>query len=318
MTNHSASTSSGSKRALIIAGSVIVALAVVYFSFFYPPVSTSDTEGTIGAVKKYRAEQITEKDVVLEGMTSMNIESVNQAVEQTGAKLSESAHMVAKNAEGLAVMAKTPEAKTWCEGLTALARQAEGLKASAPDSRTPIYEQASAIADAAKENGLKFEELTAEAKTPEALKAMEGVRVLERLASGVRDLGVRGEFLRLSNAAHEIAMKADGLRADGKNPEWNKLADAAAALARQADGLRTYYGKTELAKFAEGATAFAKSADALRTGSERQTAVEGLTAALNAARELGNRAEELARPMVDQRQAPDQRLAPDQRQAPAQ
>jgi hypothetical protein len=310
MTDNNAPSSS-SKRALIIAGSLIVALAVVYFSFFYPPVSTSDTEGTIGAVKKYRSEQITEKDVVLEGMTSMNIESVNQAVEQTGAKLSESAREAAKTAQGLVAMAKTPEAKTYFDGLAALASKALAYKTAGADSKAPVYEQAAAIADAAKEYGLKFESLTAEAKTPEAMKAFNGVKDMQRWANGLRDLGVRAELLRLNDAAREIAVKADAMKADGKNPEWKNLADAAAAMARQSDGLKPYYGKQDLGKLSEGALAFAKCANALQAGSGKQAA-EGLSAALNAAKEMGNRAGDLARTMVDSRQAPDQRQAPGQ------
>ncbi len=297
MTDTNASPRAGSKRALIIAGSLIAALAVVYFSFFYPPVSTSDTEGTIGAVKKYRAEQITEKDVVLEGMASMNIEAVNQAVEQTGAKLAESAREAGKAAEGLLASARAPEAKAFSEAMTALASKAEALKAGVGDSRTPVYEAAAAVVDAAKENGLKYEALTAEARTPEALKAWDAAKMVGKLAEGLRDLSVRADFLRLSDAARMIAMKADG-----RNPEWNKLAEAAAALARQAEGLKPYSGKVELANFAEGATAFAKCANALRAdASGNKFSAEAMHAALEASREMSGRGEMLSRAQAEQR-----------------
>jgi hypothetical protein len=55
---------------LLIAGAVVAIAAVVYFSFFYPPVDTQDTQGTIGAAKKWHSEQITDKDVMLEGVES--------------------------------------------------------------------------------------------------------------------------------------------------------------------------------------------------------------------------------------------------------
>ncbi|RPH35156.1 hypothetical protein EHM92_06720, partial [bacterium] len=49
------------RAAILIAGARVAIAAVVYFSFFYPPVDTEDTQGTIGAAKKYRSEQITDK-----------------------------------------------------------------------------------------------------------------------------------------------------------------------------------------------------------------------------------------------------------------
>ncbi|MFQ5798292.1 MAG: hypothetical protein ACE5H0_06310, partial [Bacteroidota bacterium] len=54
-------------RSFVIGGALLAVIAVVYFSFFYPPPSGEETAGTIGAVEKYRAPQITEEDVVLEG-----------------------------------------------------------------------------------------------------------------------------------------------------------------------------------------------------------------------------------------------------------
>jgi hypothetical protein len=294
MTENNTSPSGGSKRGLIIGGSVIVALVVVYFAFFYPPSSVRDTEGTIGAVKKYRSEQITEKDVVLEGMTSMNIEAVNKAVEQTGVKLAESAREAAKTAEGLLASSKTPEAKTWSEGLTALASKVEALKAGGEGSR-PMYAQAAAIADAARENALKFEGLTAEARTPEALKALDGVKAMERLASGMRDLGVRAEYLKLVDAARELSLKADGLRPDAR-AEWGKLAEEAQVLANKADGLRTFARQDEARQFTAKAADFARyAADAARANAAGKQA-EAAREAMEAARAMNSRAADLARP----------------------
>ena len=53
-------------RNLVIAGALVAVIAIVYFSFFYPPVSGDDTTGTIGKAQKYRAQQMTDKDVVLQ------------------------------------------------------------------------------------------------------------------------------------------------------------------------------------------------------------------------------------------------------------
>ncbi len=57
-----------SKKTPWLVGSALVAiLAVVYFSFFYPPTPADDATGTIGAATKYRSEQISEGDVQLAG-----------------------------------------------------------------------------------------------------------------------------------------------------------------------------------------------------------------------------------------------------------
>jgi len=58
-------------RVAILAGTAVIAIAaIVYFSFFYPPTPSNEVSGTIGAVKKYRSEQITDKDVTLSSQQS--------------------------------------------------------------------------------------------------------------------------------------------------------------------------------------------------------------------------------------------------------
>ncbi|HLB00079.1 MAG TPA: hypothetical protein VJO14_01710, partial [Bacteroidota bacterium] len=52
------------KNKLIIGG-VVAAFAVVYFAVWYPWPSDSEMFGTIGGAKKYRSEQISDKDVVV-------------------------------------------------------------------------------------------------------------------------------------------------------------------------------------------------------------------------------------------------------------
>lgn len=303
MTDTKTSPSSAMKRALIVAGSLVAALAVIYFSFFYPPVSTSDTEGTIGAVKKYRAEQITEKDVVLEGMASMNIEAVNQAMEQTGAKLAESAREVGKAAEGLLASARTPEAKSYFEGLTALANKAEALKAGV-ESRTSGFAQAAAIAEAVRDNASKIESMTAESRSDQAKKAQDAVKDMEKWANGLRGLSLRSELIGLAAEARTLMVKAEGLRQEGKTTEWNKLAEGAAALARQADGLKPYYeGKAEMANFAESATAFARSIEG-RVGVDGKLPSEARDAAFEASKSMAEKAATLAAHQAEGRLAP--------------
>jgi hypothetical protein len=54
------------KNKLIIGGA-LAAIAVLYFAVLYPWPSDSEMFGTIGGAKKYRSEQITDKDVVVGG-----------------------------------------------------------------------------------------------------------------------------------------------------------------------------------------------------------------------------------------------------------
>jgi Mg/Co/Ni transporter MgtE len=55
-----------SRNRLLVGGLVIVAaILIAYFAFMYPPVSKEDTSGAIGVAKKYRTEQITDRDVIL-------------------------------------------------------------------------------------------------------------------------------------------------------------------------------------------------------------------------------------------------------------
>jgi len=63
------------KKTIWVAGGLVVALVlIVYFSFFYPPVSSDEGQGSIGAAKKYRSEQITDKDVQF-----ANVEKADEA-----------------------------------------------------------------------------------------------------------------------------------------------------------------------------------------------------------------------------------------------
>lgn len=315
MTNQSASPSSGSKRALIIAGSLIAALAVVYFSFFYPPVSTSDTEGTIGAVKKYRTEQITEKDIVLDAMASTNIEMVGKAVQQTGAKLSESAREAGKAAEEALASARAPEAREFLEHVTALSKAVLALQAG--DASAAYIEQVAAIAEKAKEARAQVDGMTADART-EMGKLQEQAALLEKYSTGLREMTLRMEYMKLNNAAQLLAVQAEEMQIAGKEAlagrealagkealaskaaDWQSLADAAAALAKQAEGLKEYSRKEEVSRLAESATAFARAAHERFTASGRQ-ASEAAQAAVEASKAMAGRAADLARPQGEQR-----------------
>lgn len=61
------------KIAAIAAVAILAVGAALYFEGFRPQDATEEAAGTIGAVKKYRAEQIGEQDVVLGGISSPDV-----------------------------------------------------------------------------------------------------------------------------------------------------------------------------------------------------------------------------------------------------
>ena len=69
----------GKKTSWLIGGALLAILAVVYFSFFYPPTPEDEITGTIGAAKKYRSDQIAEGDVKLAGENAASETAVIEA-----------------------------------------------------------------------------------------------------------------------------------------------------------------------------------------------------------------------------------------------
>jgi len=79
------------KKTVWVAGGLVVALVViVYFSFFYPPVTNDEGQGTIGAAKKYRSEQISDKDVTFATVEKAD-EATIKEMENVAQKLGQAA-----------------------------------------------------------------------------------------------------------------------------------------------------------------------------------------------------------------------------------
>jgi hypothetical protein len=55
------------KKGMVYVLMVVGVLAIVYFAFLFPWPQSENAQGTIGGVKKYNAEQISDKDVKIEG-----------------------------------------------------------------------------------------------------------------------------------------------------------------------------------------------------------------------------------------------------------
>src|SRR5512133_772627 len=88
-----------SRVILLTAGALVAIVAVVYFSMFYPPVDSQDTQGTIGAAKKWHSEQITDQDVKLEGVQTGSETAMADASDATALK--DKADYFANTAKGL-------------------------------------------------------------------------------------------------------------------------------------------------------------------------------------------------------------------------
>jgi len=71
-------------KKLFIIGAVVVviAIAVIIASKYYPPAQNADSSGTIGVVKKYNAGQMSEKDVKLKNLMLKDVASVKSAIDQ--------------------------------------------------------------------------------------------------------------------------------------------------------------------------------------------------------------------------------------------
>jgi hypothetical protein len=85
------------KKTIWVAGGLIVALVlIVYFSFFYPPVANDEGQGSIGAAKKYRSEQITDKDVQFAKVEKAD-EATIKEMESAAQNLGKAAEQMGRN-----------------------------------------------------------------------------------------------------------------------------------------------------------------------------------------------------------------------------
>ena len=104
VTNQSPLNSKRSRTALFIGGALVATAVVVYFSFFYPPESEKNLQGTIGGVKKYHSSQIEGKDV------QVGSEATTQT--PADAQVGNSATLDGKTEAAKTEAAKTEAAKT--------------------------------------------------------------------------------------------------------------------------------------------------------------------------------------------------------------
>jgi tetratricopeptide (TPR) repeat protein len=284
MENATNKTPRSPKPILVIVGSLAAIAVVVYFSFFYPPVPAGDTEGTIGAVKKYRTTQISEADVVLDALTSSNPDVVAKAITQTNAKLAENALALSKEAEAALAAAKTAEGKKFAENALSLAREAMAVKfEGATVEASKQYEKATELASQA-------EALKSSDKMKEASRLSEGVAVLAKSCEEMQQLGIRQEMIAVSAEARQMAQRMESSMAEGSRSDAAKiLIEASQQFASRADALKSL-GRTEAAaKIAEASHQLAAQADAVKAGVDAKEAMES-------SRVLAGKIETLARP----------------------
>jgi hypothetical protein len=284
MENTANKTPNSPKPILVIVGSLAAIAVVVYFSFFYPPVPAGDTEGTIGAVKKYRTAQITEQDVVLDAMTSSNADVVAKAMTQTSAKLAENALALSKEAESALAAARTAEEKQFAEGALTLAREAMAVKfeGAAVEARKQ-YEKATELASQA-------EALKTRDKMKEASKLNEGVAVLAKSFEQIQQLGIRQEMIAVSAEARKLSERMESSMTEGSRKEASQiLAEASKQFAVRGEALQALGLKAEAKEILAAAKTLSSQADAVKAG-------ENLKTSLEAAQSLAGKMELLSRP----------------------
>jgi hypothetical protein len=87
MENQNTNKGKSTKILLVTALVVAAVVLVIVVGRFYPPVSQDQAAGTIGAVKKYRVQQISDKDVVLAGQEAEQAQAPSAALLNDAAKL---------------------------------------------------------------------------------------------------------------------------------------------------------------------------------------------------------------------------------------
>ena len=173
------------KNKLIIGGA-LAAIAVLYFAVLYPWPSDSEIFGTIGGAKKYRSEQITDKDVVVGGQENSTTEAAAGSTDNTG--LFRSADI-----DRLAQYARTAQAQRFAEltrsqvvqKLAEYARSQDYYKL-AEIARTAETYRLAGLTEAARSAGLA--EVTRSAGLTEVQKFAEVSRsvTVERMAEYAR------------------------------------------------------------------------------------------------------------------------------------
>ena len=248
----------GKKTSWLIGGALLAILAIVYFSFFYPPTPEDELTGTIGAAKKYRSDQITEGDVKLAGENAVsetavigaNIEAfdrmdvakktelVSKATQEARSEL-----FAAFSADyARAILARvSPEAlKEVLEKMNTAGRSADFFGAMSPLDRTTIALKADAAdlnaAYAALELSAKNELL---GKFSEANKALVYDRYVALRQEPARSLSVEAKAIEFSKMpAAERAKTFDAMKPAEKHAVLRSLSpDAMAPLAEKMSGV---------------------------------------------------------------------------------
>jgi hypothetical protein len=272
-----------SKRGTLLITSAVFAamILVIMVAVKSPTLQEEDTSGTIGAVKKYNAAQMTDQDVVLQGDSENPVMSDAATIGSVG-KVSEQARELSRLAEGLKADGKS------VEGAQALADQARELAAQAEAVRSlGRAAEAAKYAEAAKELARTVEGMQAMRRTAEGLKVQDAARALGKTAEGASAAVIANEARILAEGAREVARAAEGMRSLGRNADAARLAEAAKDFARYAESVKSIGRTAEAMKLAERVADLGAVAVALKAEGRTQLA-RTLEAS---AREIGRVAE---------------------------
>jgi hypothetical protein len=172
MVTDQSSKSKRTRTALFIGGALVAIAVVVYFSFFYPPESEKNLQGTIGGVKKYHSSQIESKDVQVgnESATQTSTDAQGNVPETVEGKTEAAKTEAAKTEAAKTEAAKTEAAKT--EAAKTAAAKTEAAKTEA--AKTQAAKTEAAKTQAAKAEAAKTEAAKTEAAKTEAGKNDRG------------------------------------------------------------------------------------------------------------------------------------------------
>ena len=199
------------RNKLLIGGIVVVAaIVIVYFAFLYPPVSREDTSGAIGAAKKYRSEQITDRDVMLQdeenaavaALAAMSSEEKAAFFEKTTAELQGRALSSASPEVVAALVERAGKDILAQLGKTAPAQQVVDMFARLPKPAQDATLQrmhltAQAFAKLPLEERAK--NILAKASNPDIAAMVKAANMQERrdILVNCKDLALKGEFVNL-------------------------------------------------------------------------------------------------------------------------
>jgi hypothetical protein len=204
------------KKTIWVAGGLIVALVlIVYFSFFYPPVANDEGQGSIGAAKKYRSEQITDKDVQFAKVEKAD-EATIKEMESAAQNLGKAAEQMGRNTIAGKFSSYAANAAGALDRAAKLAREGVVAKEWAIDAAkagTECYAALSSLLEAKGASEAKWAAIKPAAAKAEltAMVVSIGANALASLDAKRMDAKLAGELSSTSGVFFEAMARGTAL-----------------------------------------------------------------------------------------------------------